>query len=167
MPDCHKTEDLLSDYIEGSLDIKEKEAVTNHLKVCSNCSETYHSLRRLLCTLPDLSVEPPVFLRNRLLMIPPPSIEIKEQRITRLKWFAAITVSFAILLNLFYFTNFNPRMNKFLHKVVYQIQKIKVNSESFLGAFKRKKIFFSQDNSLMAISTNIKPLSKKEIKHVK
>ena len=167
MLNCHKIEDLLSDYIENALDREQREEVAVHLNSCSNCRQTYNNLNRLLIMLPSLSAEPPVYLKNRLMIIPVPSIELRERRIVRLRWLAAVTVSFAILLNLFYFTNFNPRMNKFLHKVVYQIQKIKVNSESFLGTFKRKKIFYDQDSSLIAMNTNVKSLSKKEIKHVK
>lgn len=155
MKNCGKFENLFSDYFEKTLSKELEQKVFNHLEKCKNCQKTYNNFKKIINLMPKLSYETPVFLEKRLKMIPIPLPQepIKsENNLCKLKWIAATFVSFAVLFNLFYFTNLNPRMNKFLHNMIFQIQKIKVKTESIYGKLKRKKLYENQSNYLIALN---------------
>ena len=141
MLNCEKTEEMMSDYIENSLSADKELDVTDHLSQCSKCSDTYNSLKNILLLLPDLQTEIPVHLENRLKLIQNIPPQKKPGNVMQLKWLTAIACSFVLLLNMFYFTNFSPRMNKLLHNLVFKIQKITVSTQSVYGNIKRNAVF--------------------------
>jgi len=58
--DCAAIQELLSEYIDGTLDSKAKEAVEKHIAVCENCKQELVSLRAVVEELGALDqVKPP------------------------------------------------------------------------------------------------------------
>jgi hypothetical protein len=155
MKQCKQINYLLSDYLEGTLTARKKREIDSHLKVCPRCRQLVQSTQRVQDILPGLSRRPPDHLIRRLMLIPR-NTEISgvyQPGIYRIKWIAAVFVTFLLLFNLLYFTNFNPRMNSFLHHLVFSIQKLKVKTESIYSTFKRKKTFDEQDNLYLALNS--------------
>ena len=46
--DCHDVKNLLSEYIDGMLSEENTSMVKDHLARCTDCSETYESMRRII-----------------------------------------------------------------------------------------------------------------------
>jgi len=165
MKRCKNIQELFSEYLEGTLPASLHREVRNHLRSCPECRQTLQSLQRIFRLLPALSDSPPPHLARRLNMIPIPttSVPARANGIYQLKWVAAAFIGFVLLFNLFYFTNFNPRMNRFLHHLVFNIQKLKVKTGTIYSTFKRKKIFDEQENPMIA--RNIHSIIHKETKN--
>lgn len=155
MKQCKQINDLLSGYLEGTLTAHEMRDVHSHLEICPSCRQLVQSMQRVRDILPGLSHRPPRHLIRRLRLIPPNTETPAVYRfgIHRVKWIAAVFVTFLLLFNLLYFTNFNPRMNSFLHHVVFSIQKLKVKTESIYSTFKRKRTFDEQDSLYPALKS--------------
>jgi hypothetical protein len=114
-------------------------------------------MEELLFKLADLQEEMPFFLKNRLFNIP----EISEKKelnkiIFFPKWLAAAVGTIILFLNLFYFTNIFPSVNREMHSVVGSIQtfvvqtggwfeKIKESKDLLLFTFFNKKTSESKD----------------------
>ena len=145
MINCEQFANLLSQYIEGELTGEQNSEIKIHLKGCRNCHLLYQSTAKLIECLPKLKKEIPLPLKNRLKLIPQP--EKKETiKPIQLKWIAAIISTVALLLNLFYFTNINPTVNKVLHNIIFGIEKITVKAAGLFEEIKESEIF-SADNS--------------------
>jgi hypothetical protein len=89
-----------------------------------------------------LKEEIPSPLKNRLKLIPQPKRTV-DVKTNQLKWVAAIISTFALLLNLFYFTNINPTVNKLLHEIVFSIEKMTVKAAGLFEEIKDSEIFVS------------------------
>ncbi len=57
-PDCNEIADLLSPYLDGRLDEKEKRAVDGHLSWCSRCADDLETLRLTVQALQSLPTVP-------------------------------------------------------------------------------------------------------------
>lgn len=100
MNGCGKYEYLLVRFIHGEILLSEREELENHLAVCSSCERLYAeitALDRLLRELPDKLMEPPPYLRSRILA------NLPQEEATPLgarwgKWAAALGASAACAL---------------------------------------------------------------------
>jgi predicted anti-sigma-YlaC factor YlaD len=149
---CKETESLLSAYLENELSAEESERIVQHLASCPHCFSLKEKMEELLFKLSDLQEEVPFFLKNRLFNIP----EISEKKelnkiIFSPKWLVAAVGTIILFLNLFYFTNIFPSVNREMHSVVGSIQtfvvqtggwfeKIKESKDLLLFTFFNKKI---------------------------
>lgn len=142
---CELFEELLSSYLEGELPAKQNSNMQAHLKQCKNCLLLYKNTAAIIKNLPKLKKDIPLPLKNRLKMIPQ-SKTVETLKSNQLKWIAAIISTFALLLNLFYFTNINPAVNKILHEIVFSIEKITVKAAGLIEDIKDSGIFASSAN---------------------
>lgn len=144
---CKDIELLLSSYLENELPKDEATSVAEHLDSCPQCLAKKEAVEALISRLPDLQEEVPFFLKNRLFNIPE-AIEKKERPGKVLvfpKWLAAAVGTVILFLNLFYFTNIFPPMNREIHALVSSVEKLAVKTGGWFERIKESKelIFFT------------------------
>jgi len=130
---CQQIEDLISLYIENEVSEEEHNEITLHIGQCPSCRKLKEKVEELMYTFPELEVEVPFFVKNRLYYIPESlsSHESMENRFFYLKWVAAVLGTFVLFLNLFYFTNIYPPANRVLHTTVSHIKTFTVETGAF------------------------------------
>jgi predicted anti-sigma-YlaC factor YlaD len=143
---CREIESLLSLYLENDLPKEELENISDHLNGCSECLGKKEKLEEIILKLSNLQEEVPFFLKNRLLNIPD-MIE-KKKLVKSLyfpKWLAAAVGTIILFLNLFYFTNIFPPVNREVHSVVSSIEKFIVKTGGWFEKVKESKelLFFT------------------------
>ncbi len=143
---CRDIESLLSAYLENELSKKESDNVAEHLNLCPECLQKKEKMEEIIFKLSDLQEEVPFFLKNRLYNIP----ETIEKRIPAKihyfpKWLAAAVGTIVLFLNLFYFTNIFPPVNREMHSFVYSIEKFVAKTGGWLEKVKESKdlLFFT------------------------
>jgi len=143
---CKEIESFLSAYLENELSPAESENITQHLAACPHCLDLKEKLEEILVKLSDLHEEVPFFLKNRLFNIP----EISEkQKVTKIiffpKWLAAAIGTIILFLNLFYFTNIFPSVNREMHSVVGSVETFVVKTGGWFEKIKESKdlLFFT------------------------
>ncbi len=70
MSKCSKFEDILARYLHGGVILQEREELEKHLSVCTDCEMLYEEMAeadRLLRLIPGKTVEPPAYLRGKIL----------------------------------------------------------------------------------------------------
>jgi hypothetical protein len=70
MRKCAKYEELLARFIHGELLLQEKEDLESHIAVCSSCEMLYQEMTdadRVLWAVPEKLIDPPPYLRGRIL----------------------------------------------------------------------------------------------------
>jgi predicted anti-sigma-YlaC factor YlaD len=169
---CKEIESLLSAYLENELSPAESDPIARHLAACPRCFHLKEKLEELLLKMPDLQEDVPFFLKNRLFNIP----EISEKKkfaktIYFPKWLAAAVGTVILFLNLFYFTNIFPAVNREMHTVVGSLETfvvrtggwfetIKESKDLLLFTFFNKKASASKDDKLNSDFNLNKDLSK-------
>jgi hypothetical protein len=143
---CREIESLLSAYLENELSKLEMKNVSNHLSNCPECMDKKEKIEDIIFKLSDLQEEVPFFLKNRLYNIP----EIIEKKAPVKfyffpKWLAAAVGTIILFLNLFYFTNIFPPMNREMHSFVGSIEKLIVKTGGWFEKVKESKelLFFT------------------------
>lgn len=134
--DCSRFEELLSDYIEGTLTNDVAVEMTAHMNSCPGCRILCEDLNVILSSSTQLMEEVPFFLRNRLYFIPEAYSEESEP-VFYMKWVAAMIATIILFFNLFYFTNIYPQANRTLHGLVSGIERIAVETEALFSRFKK------------------------------
>lgn len=140
---CRDMEARLSAYLENELSGKDAAEVEKHFAECADCRSKKEKMEELIFRLSDLQEEVPFFLKNRLYNIP----EIVEKK-TRAKtihfpkWLAAAVGTVILFLNLFYFTNIFPSVNREMHSMVSAVEKFVVRSGGWLEKIKESKELF-------------------------
>lgn len=133
---CSDFEELLSEYIEGTLPLPQTREMAAHAAACPDCRHLYDDLSAILSSTDQLVEEVPFFLRNRLTYIPE-SIEPEDKEpVFYMKWVAAMIATIILFFNLFYFTNIYPQANRTLHGLVSGIERIAVETEALFSRFK-------------------------------
>lgn len=134
--DCKKIEEFLSGHLENDLTTDEKKAVDLHIASCNKCREAGENIHYLKSILPELNIDIPFFMKNRLYYI----AESREKEPVKswpyIKWVAAAIGTIILFLNLFYFTNIFPPANKTLHTAVAGIEQFIVEAEAFVERIK-------------------------------
>jgi predicted anti-sigma-YlaC factor YlaD len=157
---CKEIESLLSAYLENELPPAQSDMIARHLAACPRCLHLKEKMEELLLKITDLQEEVPFYLKNRLFNIP----EISEKKkyaktIYFPKWLAAAVGTVILFLNLFYFTNIFPAVNREMHAVVGTLEtfvvqtggwfeKIKESKDLFLFTFFNKKPSASKDEKI-------------------
>jgi len=143
---CREIELLLSAYLENDLSKEDAACVAEHLDSCPECLGKKEKMEELISRLSDLQEEVPFFLKNRLYNIP----EIIEKQAPAKflyfpKWLAAAVGTIILFLNLFYFTNLFPPVNREMHSFVSSVERIVVQSGGWFERIKESKelIFFT------------------------
>jgi hypothetical protein len=103
MNGCGKYEYLLVRFIHGEILLSERKELENHLAVCSSCERLYAEIAafdRLLRDMPDKLMDPPPYLRARILA------NLPEEKAAPLaarwgKWAAVVGASAACALMAF------------------------------------------------------------------
>ncbi|MCG2812189.1 MAG: zf-HC2 domain-containing protein [Candidatus Aminicenantes bacterium] len=169
---CREIESLLSAYLENELPKEELENISDHLNGCSACLGKKEKMEEILLKLSELQEEVPFFLKNRLLNIP--DLIEKTKPLKSLffpKWLAAAVGTIILFLNLFYFTNIFPPVNREVHSVVSSIEKfivktggwfekIKESKELLFFTFFNKKSIEIKENKVIQNNTSEKDLVK-------
>jgi predicted anti-sigma-YlaC factor YlaD len=140
--ECKKVEELISEYIENELPREVHKEISLHLEICEQCRQLKEKVEELIYAFPGLEEEVPFFLKNRLYYIPESQdniIEIESKRYY-LKWVAAVIGTFVLCLNLFYFTNIYPPVNRILHEVVSGLETFAVKTGAAYERVKESKI---------------------------
>ena len=143
---CREVESLLSAYLENDIPKDELENVAEHLASCLECRSKKEKIEELIYKLSDLQEEVPFFLKNRLYNIPD---FIEKKKPAKLfyfpKWVAAGIGTIILFLNLFYFTNIFPPVNREIHSVVSSIEKFVVRTGGWFEKIKESKdlLFFT------------------------
>lgn len=157
---CKEIESLLSAYLENELSPEESVKIAKHLASCPYCRNLKEKMEEILAKLSDLQEEVPFFLKNRLFNIPEISEKKKFAKIIYFpKWLAAAVGTIILFLNLFYFTNIFPSVNREMHSVVGSIEtfvvqtggwfeKIKESKDLLLFTFFNKKTSESKDEKV-------------------
>lgn len=136
--ECSRFEELLSDYIEGTLDDNTGRQMAAHIELCPQCRCLHEDLVSILSGSSQLEEEVPFFLRNRLYYIPEAySVEEDEHPALYMKWAAAMIATMILFFNLFYFTNIFPQANRTLHGLVSGIERIAVETEALFFRFQK------------------------------
>jgi ABC-type bacteriocin/lantibiotic exporter with double-glycine peptidase domain len=165
---CREIEALLSAYVENELSREDAAGVVEHLGACPGCLAKKEKMEEIIFRLSDLQEEVPFFLKNRLYNIPETLGKKAPARILYFpKWLAAAVGTVILFLNLFYFTNIFPPVNREMHAFVSSVEKIVVKSGGWFEKIKESKdlLFFtffnkksieikSGDRNRDAISTN-------------
>jgi hypothetical protein len=143
---CREIESLLSAYLENELSREEAENVAEHLNSCPECRNKKEKIEELIYKMSDLQEEVPFFLKNRLYNIP--EIVEKKKPANLLyfpKWLAAVVGTIILFLNLFYFTNIFPPVNREMHSFVYSVEKFVVKTGGWFEKIKESKelLFFT------------------------
>jgi predicted anti-sigma-YlaC factor YlaD len=171
---CKEIESLLSAYLENELSTAESAKVAQHIASCPHCLTLKEKMEEILLKMSDLQEEVPFFLKNRLFNIPEISEKKKFAKIIYLpKWLAAAVGTIILFLNLFYFTNIFPPINREMHSAVGSIQtfvvktggwfeKIKESKDLLLFTFFNKKASESKDEKVNSDFNLNKDLSKGE-----
>jgi predicted anti-sigma-YlaC factor YlaD len=157
---CKEIESLLSAYLENELSPAESANIAQHLASCPRCLDLKEKMEEIVLKLSELQEEVPFFLKNRLFNIP----EISEKKeFTKIiyfpKWLAAAVGTIILFLNLFYFTNIFPSVNREMHSLVGSIEtfvvqtggwfeKIKESKDLLLFTFFNKKTGESKDEKV-------------------
>jgi hypothetical protein len=143
---CREIESLLSAYLENELSREESENVAEHLNICPECRNKKEKIEEIIYKLSDLQEKVPFFLKNRLYNIP----EIVEKKNPANlfyfpKWLAASVGTIILFLNLFYFTNIFPPVNREMHSFVYSVEKFVVKTGGWIEKIKESKelLFFT------------------------
>ena len=169
---CKEIESLLSVFLENELSPAEAKNITEHLAACPHCLDLKEKLEEILLKMADLQEDVPFFLKNRLFNIPEISEKKKFAKIIYFpKWLAAAVGTIILFLNLFYFTNIFPSVNREMHSVVGSIEtfvvktggwfeKIKESKDLLLFTFFNKKAGESKDEKINSDFNLIKGLSK-------
>jgi predicted anti-sigma-YlaC factor YlaD len=150
---CKEIEPLLSAYLENELPAELTADITRHLAACPRCLELKERIEELMVSLSELQEEVPFFLKNRLFNIP----EISEKRkfartIYFPKWLAAAVGTLILFLNLSYFTNIFPPLNRTMHSLVGSIETFVVQTGGWFEQIKESKdlllfTFFNKKSS--------------------
>jgi predicted anti-sigma-YlaC factor YlaD len=169
---CKEIEALISAYLENELSPSESARVARHLAACPHCLALKEKMEDILLKMSDLQEEVPFFLKNRLYNIPDISVEKNAAKIVFFpKWLAAAVGTVILFLNLFYFTNIFPSVNREMHSMVGSVQtfvvrtggwfeKIKESKNLFLFTFFNKKPSESKAEKIDADFSLNKDLSK-------
>lgn len=137
---CREIEALLSAYLENELTAVQADAVARHLATCPRCLKLKEIMEEILLKMADLEEEIPFFLKNRLFNIPEISGEKNSAKIVFLpKWLAAAVGTVILFLNLFYFTNIFPSVNRELHSVVGSVEAFVVRTGGWFEKVKESK----------------------------
>lgn len=137
---CREIEPLLSAYLENDLPAELTADVTRHLASCPDCRALKERMQELILSLADLQEEVPFFLKNRLFNIPEASEKKKPVRtIVFPKWLAAAAGTIILFLNLSYFTNIFPPLNRTMHSVVGSIETFVVQTGGWFERIKESK----------------------------
>lgn len=156
---CREIQSLLSAYLENDLAKEELEDISTHLNGCSECFGKKEKMEEMIFKLSDLQEEVPFFLKNRLLNIPD-MIEKKKAVASPYfpKWLAAAVGTIILFLNLFYFTNIFPPMNREVHSVVSSIENFFVKTGGWFEKVKESKelLFFTFFNKKSVESKDAK-----------
>lgn len=143
---CREIEALLSAYLENELSGEDAASVAEHLGTCSACLAKKEKMEEIIFRLSDLQEEVPFFLKNRLYNIPD-ILEKKAPAKVLLfpKWLAAAIGTVILFLNLFYFTNIFPPVNREMHSFVSTVEKIIVKTGGWFEKVKESKdlLFFT------------------------
>ncbi len=134
--ECSRFEELLSDYIEGTVSTGFAREMSDHMSSCENCRLLHDDLNTILSSSGQLQEEVPFFLRNRLYYIPEAYSEEPEP-VLYMKWVAAMIATIILFFNLFYFTNIYPQANRTLHGLVSGIERIAVETEALFSRFRK------------------------------
>lgn len=143
---CREIESLLSAYLENELPKEEAKRVAEHLKECPECLNKKETIEELIYKLSDLQEEVPFFLKNRLYNIPEIDEKKKPAKLFYFpKWVAAAVGTVILFLNLFYFTNIFPPINREMHSFVYSVEKLVVRTGGWFEKIKESKelLFFT------------------------
>jgi hypothetical protein len=90
--------------------------------------------------MPELQEDVPFCLKNRLFNIPEFSEKEKVARIAFFpKWLAAAVGTVILFLNLFYFTNIFPQVNREMHALVGSIETLAVKTGGWFETIKESK----------------------------
>jgi predicted anti-sigma-YlaC factor YlaD len=143
---CRDIELLLSAFLENELSKEDAASVSEHLETCRECLAKKERMEEIISRLSDLQEEVPFFLKNRLYNIP----EIVEKQaparvLVFPKWLAAAIGTVILFLNLFYFTNVFPPVNREIHSIVSSVEKFVVRTGGWFERIKESKelIFFT------------------------
>lgn len=157
---CKEIESMLSAYLENELPPAQSAIIARHLAACPYCLNLKEKMEEILLKMADLQEEVPFFLKNRLFNIPEISEKKKFARTIYFpKWLAAAAGTVILFLNLFYFTNIFPAVNREMHAVVGSIEtfvvqtggwfeKIKESKDLLLFTFFKKKPGASKEEKL-------------------
>jgi hypothetical protein len=140
---CRDMEAWLSAYLENELSGRDAAEVEGHLAECADCLAKKEKIEELIYSLSELQEEVPFFLKNRLYNIP--EIVEKKARTKTIyfpKWLAAAIGTVILFLNLFYFTNIFPSVNREMHSLVSSVEKFVVRSGGWLEKIKESKELF-------------------------
>ena len=86
-------------------------------------------MEEIIFKLSDLQEEVPFFLKNRLYNIPEIIEKKKPAKLLYFpKWLAAAVGTIILFLNLFYFTNIFPPVNREMHSFVSSVEKFVVKT---------------------------------------
>ena len=143
---CREIELLLSAYLENELTKEESESVARHLDECPECLAKKEKIEELIYKLSDLEEEVPFFLKNRLYNIPEIVEKMKPAKVLYFpKWLAAAVGTVILFLNLFYFTNIFPPVNREMHSFVSSVEKFVVKTGGWFEKVKESKelLFFT------------------------
>jgi len=150
---CKEIEPLLSAYLENELPAEVAADIARHLAACSRCLELKERVEELILSLSDLQEEVPFFLKNRLFNIPEISEKKKLARTVFFpKWLAAAAGTIILFLNLSYFTNIFPPLNRTMHSLVGSIETFVVQTGGWFEQIKESKdlllfTFFNKKSS--------------------
>ena len=133
---CNDINNYLSDYLEQNLDHALSKRIADHLRNCESCGRLKERMEQLLTDCTSLNEDIPFFLRNRLYYIPESKTRETKQKHFYVKWAVAMVGTFLLFLNLFYFTNISPAINRHLHSIVSEIGIIAVQAESIFQKVK-------------------------------
>ena len=140
---CKEIESLLSAYLENELSPAESAHVARQLAACPHCLNLKEKIEEILLKMSDLEEEVPFFLKNRLFNIPEISEKKKSAKILYFpKWLAAAVGTIILFLNLFYFTNIFPSVNREMHVVVGSIETFVVQTGGWFEKIKESKDLF-------------------------
>ena len=143
---CREIEALLSAYLENELSREDAAFVAAHLGTCPDCQAKKEKIEEIIFRLSDLQEEVPFFLKNRLYNIPETSEKKSPAKVLYFpKWLAAAVGTVILFLNLFYFTNIFPPVNREMHAFVSSVEKIVVQTGGWLEKIKESKelLFFT------------------------
>jgi hypothetical protein len=143
---CREIEALLSAYLENELSKEDAALVAAHLGACPACLAKKEKIEEIMFRLSDLQEEVPFFLKNRLYNIPETSEKKSPAKVFYFpKWLAAAVGTVILFLNLFYFTNIFPPVNREMHAFVSSVEKIVVQTGGWFEKVKESKelLFFT------------------------
>ncbi len=143
---CREIEALLSAYLENELSREDAAIVAAHLGACPACQAKKEKIEEIIFRLSDLQEEVPFFLKNRLYNIPETIDKKSPAKVLYFpKWLAAAVGTVILFLNLFYFTNIFPPVNREMHAFVSSVEKIVVQTGGWFEKIKESKelLFFT------------------------